>query len=226
MVKLTALLREKSEAVNAAAEAAVELVRGYSQIDPYGDDDGKAGDGNGGGSSSSSSPNPWKDPRKMFASLDAAREVLKAAWADLEVAVRLEEEREAKDERGEFAEADADDFDANDGRLKVAYVDMATEAFADVLDGLRNEEGDDLDVDVLVDCLQSGLDLMSRDERALFLRGLSQREDSFGSDGGDAGDEDEDKDDGGGGAKLTPHEKRRRELGFHVETTTAPAAAS
>jgi len=104
---------------------------------------------------------------------------------------------------------------------------MVTEAFADVLDNLRSEEGDDLDVDVLVDCLQSGLELMTQQDKELLLmsRQNSGEEWAEGDDGEGmdiAQDEPGASPKPGPGRGLTPHEKRRRELGFHVEAAGTP----
>jgi hypothetical protein len=56
-----------------------------------------------------------------------------------------------------------------------------------------------------VDCLQSGLDLMTNDEKDLFLQEVHGEFDC--GDNGDDVDE------------LTPHETRRRQLGFHIDST-------
>lgn len=91
-------------------------------------------------------------------------------------------------------------------------MDMITDAFADVLEDLRQKEGDSLDVDVLVDCLQSGIDLMTQEDKEFFL--MSER--SIKIEDNDEPFEDDDED-----GKLTPHELRRRQLGFHIEPTSA-----
>ena len=77
------------------------------------------------------------------------------------------------------------------------YVDLITDSFADVLDEMRKEE--DVNVDILVDCLQSGIELLSNEEVELMME---QEEDDM-----EADDEE----------SLTPHEQRRRELGFNVQ---------
>ena len=75
---------------------------------------------------------------------------------------------------------------------------MITDSFSDVLEDLRTGDAD-FDVDVLVDCLQSGVDLMNQEDRELFMQEM------------DNDDDEEENDD----SKLTPHELRRRLLGFH-----------
>jgi hypothetical protein len=78
---------------------------------------------------------------------------------------------------------------------------------------LRNSDTDTLNVDVLVDCLQSGLELLNQEDKDILFRGM---------DDDDVGAVDVDDDDKGQGVKdmdqddekLTPHEGHRRKLGF------------
>ena len=68
---------------------------------------------------------------------------------------------------------------------------------------MREAEGDQLDVDVLVDCLQSGMDLLNEEDRDGFFEAFEK---------GSAGeDEDSDK-----GPSRSVHEMRRHELGLDL----------
>lgn len=162
---------KQAEAVDEAVTQALELVKTYA--DPK---------------------NPaWKDgPDQIYKELDQARYSIVRAWDELQVAMSKQEgvEDETKETS---AETDKEG-------LRVAYIDMITDAFADVLDNLRqNDTNDPIDVDVLVDCLQSGLDLMNTTATG----SLSMGDLSF-----DEGDTDTT------GNTITPHESRRRQLGF------------
>jgi hypothetical protein len=109
--------------------------------------------------------------------------------------------------------------------IRMAYMDMITDAFADVLEDLRQkqESDDPIDVETLVDCLQNGLDvLLVSNNNNYRLSSFSETDFEFG--GGDTtrsednnvgddsnkSDDDEDDED----VKLTPHESRRRQLGY------------
>ena len=165
------------EAVDDAATKALHLIRTFAETNPHNHDGNDAPD------------NPWRHPQQIFRDLDAARQDLTAASTALRRAA-------ARIENGPAEPRDVEDF-------RAAYVDMVTDAFANVLEELHAEEEAKVDVDILVDCLQSGMGLMTQDEKDLFLQE----------------DEGEDDDD----LRLTPHEIRRRQLGFKVET---PASTS
>ena len=76
--------------------------------------------------------------------------------------------------------------EVDEEKIRLAYMDMITDAFSDVLDDLKRNEK--FDVNLLVDCLQSGLEIM--DDKEFFF---------------------DDEEDNGG---LSPQEIRRRSLGF------------
>jgi hypothetical protein len=117
--------------------------------------------------------NPWRNPGDMWAQLDKARDDIQEAWGT------TEEAKEQPDHKVAFT---------------AMYIDLITDSFADVLDDMRKDDA--VDVDILVDCLQSGLELLSTEEVDLMM----EQEDDMEEEG-----------------TLTPHEQRRRELGFHVE---------
>lgn len=123
------------------------------------------------------SNNPWKDPQNMLDQLDRAREdIIKAS------------------EQPNNAPEVTSPIDEND--FRTCYMDMVTNAFADVLEDMRNNNSDEeLDVDVLVDCLQSGMDFLSGEEQEFLMMD---------------DDEYEQLDDG----LATPHEERQRQLGL------------
>ena len=119
----------------------------------------------------------WKNPQEIFDQLDTARNEVIEAWK--------EDEQEVSK-------------DLDEAQFRILYMDMITDAFADVLDNIRESEGNHLDVDVLVDCLQSGIDLLSLQDKELLMNSYE-------------GDFDEMED---LSSSLTPHEQKRREQGF------------
>ena len=116
----------------------------------------------------------WSNPNAIFDQLDAARKEVMDAWSDVQSQAAIPHE------------------EIDETAFRVLYLDMITDAYADVLDQLRKD--DVVDVNVLVDCLQSGMDFLTSEEKELFMQDASMEEE--------------------GG--LTPHEKRRRALGFHI----------
>ena len=119
--------------------------------------------------------NPWRNPQDMWTRLDQAREDLQEAWRSIE--------------------AEKPQLDRKVIRT-AAYIDLITDSFADVLEELRTNQ--ELDVNILVDCLQSGIELLSSEEAELMMEEEEE---------GNENEED----------ALTPHERRRRELGFNVQ---------
>lgn len=138
--------------------------------------------------------NPWCDPDKMMKELRFVRDELMEAWHLLKQA-HDEKQRQQQREKGTTSSPEArEDF-------RVQYMDMVTEAFGDVLEGMRQAEGDKLDVDVLVDCLQSGMDLLNDEEREGFFEAFDEE---FEEETDDAKEE------------LSIHELRRKEMGLDV----------
>jgi hypothetical protein len=144
---------------------------------------------------------PWQNPDHMYQQLDHARTEISNAWKALDAAAARETETPAAT--------------TTKDQLLVAYMDMITDSFADVLENLRQNAHDDpLDVQVLVDCLQSGLDLVNMNgsiqqlNEADFLWAVDNDEETTMND-----DSEEER--------LTMHERRRRELGFQLEESTA-----
>eukprot|EP00543_Licmophora_paradoxa_P010010 CAMPEP_0202468138 /NCGR_PEP_ID=MMETSP1360-20130828/74334_1 /ASSEMBLY_ACC=CAM_ASM_000848 /TAXON_ID=515479 /ORGANISM="Licmophora paradoxa, Strain CCMP2313" /LENGTH=157 /DNA_ID=CAMNT_0049092955 /DNA_START=11 /DNA_END=484 /DNA_ORIENTATION=+ len=119
---------------------------------------------------------PWKNPDEIFAKLDEARKQVVDAFV-------AEEQDEAKKGLDENA-------------FRTLYVDMVTDAFATVLDDMRSGNKD-VDVNVLVDCLESGMDFLSSEEKDLFRL-------EFGDDELDE-------------SLTSIHEQRRSEVDFTVE---------
>jgi hypothetical protein len=189
---------KESTAVDVAATAAIDLVRELSERDPHDKDEA----------------NPWRNPEQVFQQLDQARTGISKAWEELHAAAAALE----KTDTNAATVNSSSDMDitplssnvtasVNEDDLRAAYMDMITDAFADVLEDLRANEAEDIDVGVLVDCLQSGLDLMSQEEKDFFMQDNEEL---------NTMDESENND-----VAVTPHELRRRELGFSMQIPSA-----
>jgi hypothetical protein len=177
---------KESTAVDAAATAAIDLVRELSERDPHDEDEA----------------NPWRNPEQVFQQLDQARTGITKAWEELHAAAAALEQKDDNATKEPSSSVNEDD-------LRAAYMDMITDAFADVLEDMRANEAEDIDVDVLVDCLQSGLDLMSQEEKEFFMQ---DNEELNNMDEGESNDID---------VAVTPHELRRQELGFNMKIPSA-----
>jgi hypothetical protein len=192
--------------VNEAIVQALDLVRSFSDRNhPY-----------------------WEtSPERVYEELDAARTQIMHAWEILriqqgkiskssnsekagEAARKEEESAESLSEEGadddDNASGDLHDTSEKEG-IRVAYIDMITDAFADVLENMRQQEDNEkvLDVEILCDCLQSGLEILSTSHSKLLKTDFSFREDDF---------DDELDDDEQRNKFETPHESRRKQLGF------------
>jgi hypothetical protein len=164
--------------VDQAATKAYELIQRYAEVsNPYDDE---------------TEDNPWRDPHAMFDAMKVARGELMSAWNELNATTTT------------ITESNDSGNEKREGDFRAAYVDMVTDAFADVLENMRNNEAQEIDLDILVDCLQSGYDLLTMQDKDIFFRELEE---------GEAEDEDDTD-------NATPHERRRRELGFDVSVSS------
>jgi hypothetical protein len=195
-----------------AATKATELVQTFATVDdPYSTDE----------------ENPWKHPDRIFQALRAARDDLLQAWKELETQQQLEQQQQANNTDGGGGGDGDSQKPLDPEHCRALYMDMITDAFADTLENMRNTEGSSsqLNVDVLVDCLQSGMDLLTNEEQAalFFSQALDHEFDQ--EDEAEAEDEDETGDTSMMADKeketkndetLTPHERHRRKMGLDV----------
>jgi Ribosome-assembly protein 3 len=181
---------EQALAVDAAVQKALDLVQRYSEND---------------------TDPAWQNPDLIYQQLDQARAEISLAWKNLDAATAALSP--------DTATAAAAAGCSTKEQLRTAYMDMITDAFADVLENMRQNSqvnNDPIDVEVLVDLLQSGLDLFYMNH-SIQLMGEADFlwNSSYDNDDTDAMNDDDEE------VLLTPHELRRRELGFHVEESTA-----
>merc|ERR1712194_277371 len=111
--------------------------------------------------------NPWKNPQVIDDALNIALNELNAAWqnvkAEREAATAIIEGYEEEEEEEEKKEEDEDNAIPEE-EFRVLYMNLMTDAFGDVLETMNQESGQEgkatVDVDILVDCLQSGIDFV------------------------------------------------------------------
>jgi len=156
-----------------------------------------------------------QDPLRVYDELSTVTTAMSNEWKDFHSKIAsIQREKEIQSEE-------------NEATFREAYMNLVTEAFADELDDLRQglirstekekevpdilkqdnivmpEEvtaNGDVDVNILIEMLESGMAGWTADEKELLLLDLKQRDD------GDRMEMEMDVD------RLTPHEKRRREL--------------
>jgi DNA-binding SARP family transcriptional activator len=126
------------ERLKCSSEAAVEMIQRYAAMDPMDEN------------------SPWQNPQDIFEQLQQARSDIQTAWKDFQDAVATEQ---SKTEKNACAKSLSED------EFRILYMDMITDAFGDVLEEMRLQAGDKMDVDVLVDCLQSGMEFLEENER-------------------------------------------------------------
>jgi Mg2+ and Co2+ transporter CorA len=171
-------MEQASARLEQAARRAHDLIEGYSEKDPRSDD----------------ANNPWLNPEQMHSTLNEARLDLTRAWEDLKTEHERKQSLATATEQGASSSMDEEKF-------RALYIDMITDAFADTLENMRQQNDGVIDVDILVDCLQSGMDLLESNDRDSFFSSLDELED--------------DDEDG-----LPVHEVRRRELGYDVPVSS------
>eukprot|EP00980_Cylindrotheca_fusiformis_P013494 scaffold3448_cov92-Cylindrotheca_fusiformis.AAC.4 len=136
-----------------------------------------------------------KDPTELFENLIQMQTELQTAWKE------AKEEIEKEEQQNESSANDAT-IDAN---FRAFYVEMMTDAFAEPLEEMRKQQqqqeaanDDVVDVNILAECLQSGMDLLTKEERKFFMEELLQNNNNNNND-------------------EPYHTIRRRELGYDVK---------
>jgi len=210
------------------SDRGVELVRMYASIDPTTTTTTK--DTNKQQQQQQQQPNPWKDPEMMLSQLKQVRDELTTAWNDLEKERRKKRQSQNEDEEQES--------EPDEEQLRVLYMDMVTDAFGDVLDQMRQQEATaaaattrnsndgssgGIDVDLLVDCLQNGMEFLDPSDRnKQFFEGFDDDDDDDDDEEEDLMDEDEDDDDNSDDMNgLTCHQLRQREIGYQSPSPSA-----
>mmetsp|Transcript_17442 Transcript_17442/g.17541 ORF Transcript_17442/g.17541 Transcript_17442/m.17541 type:complete len:249 (+) Transcript_17442:138-884(+) len=220
-----------------ASKKAVEVVNRFANIEPPLDDDDDEADleaerdeeEEDDTSRYISSMNPWKNPQVIEEELNIARNELNAAWKNVKAerdavtsaavteAYEVEDDEEKKEED--------EDNEIPEEEFRVLYMNMMTDAFGDVLETMNQESGQEgkptVDVDILVDCLQSGIDFLDPVEELNKRSYFDSLDYNFGEDDDDdiddkMNDDNNDNDEEG----LTIHEMKQRSLGYLVSSSS------
>lgn len=156
------------------------------------------------------------DPGDLFDRMDEMRQNLQLAWKDV-----LEENNadsqvdDSSNKKGSKRGLDSkvqNGSNMTEEEYRLAYIDTMTEVMAEPLDAMRQQHEQDqqaasgktaldMDINLIVDVLQSGIDLLDPDEKMLFLEELQAIVK-------DENDDDEIK------PGQSIHMMRRKELGF------------
>jgi hypothetical protein len=152
------------------------------------------------------------NPDQVFESLDQARNRIALAVDSLEKSVNNElPVNGCKRTDNVFDPANV--ALSEQDHIRIAYLNMITDAFSDVLEDLRSKDtekdsGAVVDLDILADCLQSGYDMLAMLGQNSYT---SWTENDFLWN-----DEHDDLMNDTADADLTPHERHRQELGFQL----------
>eukprot|EP00525_Craspedostauros_australis_P001901 CAMPEP_0198116980 /NCGR_PEP_ID=MMETSP1442-20131203/15927_1 /TAXON_ID= /ORGANISM="Craspedostauros australis, Strain CCMP3328" /LENGTH=200 /DNA_ID=CAMNT_0043774925 /DNA_START=169 /DNA_END=771 /DNA_ORIENTATION=- len=177
-------LQNNVKRVDIAAEKAYQLIQDFARrYDGSNDMD----------DDTSTNDNPWKDPENMHVQLQSVRDELNKAWVEQSDRVATPSSKAGS------RPPSGDDF-------RAFYIDLITDAFADSLQSMQ-ESGEEINLDVLADCLQSGIDLYDDRDRDLLHKEFGDFDNDAGSiDGGDGNDDDET-------GAMTPHRRNQIEAG-------------
>ena len=171
-----------------------------------------------------------KDGFRPSNNIDSTRTI------DLDMEANMDDGLNGNESGGDGEEKDDDSSDTNnsstpgttDDGFRAQYMNTMTETFGDALEQMHQQG--DVDVDVLVECLQSGIDFLEPHEivkthetsLSFFdsLKGSSSDANGKGGNDGDVamdgnnGNDNDNNNDNDGGA--TVHERRQRKLGYLV----------
>jgi len=216
-----------------ASKKAVEVVNRFANIEPPLDEDDEADleeeeDEEGDRSTNTTTTNPWKNPQVIEEELNIARNELNAAWKNVKAerdAVTSAAVTEAyENEDDEEKKEEDEDNEIPEEEFRVLYMNMMTDAFGDVLETMNQESGQEgkptVDVDILVDCLQSGIDFLDPVEELNKRSYFDSLDYNFGEDDDDDDDKMNDDDNDNDEEGLTIHEMKQRSLGYLVSSSS------
>eukprot|EP00751_Fragilariopsis_kerguelensis_P030440 CAMPEP_0170920668 /NCGR_PEP_ID=MMETSP0735-20130129/9358_1 /TAXON_ID=186038 /ORGANISM="Fragilariopsis kerguelensis, Strain L26-C5" /LENGTH=245 /DNA_ID=CAMNT_0011319667 /DNA_START=233 /DNA_END=970 /DNA_ORIENTATION=- len=218
-----------------ASKKAVEVVNRFANIEPPLDDDDddadlEEEDEEGDRSTNTTTTNPWKNPQVIEEELNIARNELNAAWKNVKAerdavtSAAVTEAYEVEEEEEEKKEDEDSDIAIPEEEFRVLYMNMMTDAFGDVLETMNQESGQEgkptVDVDILVDCLQSGIDFLDPVEELNKRSYFDSLDYNFGEDDDDDNDDDKMNDDNDEEG-LTIHEMKQRSLGYLVSSSAS-----
>jgi hypothetical protein len=158
------------------------------------------------------------NPDEIYQQLDTARNQITKSWQELYTAFHSQtddDDDENVDHRGSPV--------TEQEQIRIAYLNMITDSFGNVLENLHNEENyaNNLNVDVLADCLQSGYDLLTQFNASASSTWYENDfvwndndDDNDDDDDHHINDDDDDEEEDNDDNLKTPHERHRQQLGF------------
>mmetsp|Transcript_6884 Transcript_6884/g.17259 ORF Transcript_6884/g.17259 Transcript_6884/m.17259 type:complete len:225 (-) Transcript_6884:533-1207(-) len=212
------------ERLNDASHRAIELVHRLASEEPPRSEKG-ANDSSSGNTKSNNNNkknkndnnNPWANPESIQEQLVAARGDLESAWNKLRSTTQtnLDDDDDNDNDNEQDDDDDDDDDKLSDEEFRALYIETMTDAFGDVLQQTMQSSSssnnsntdDDEHVELLVDCLQSGMDLLDPDQllsRSYFASLVGETEMET--------------------TETTVHEARQRALGY-LTGESSPAMA-
>jgi hypothetical protein len=225
------------DAVHESIQKALDLIQYYSE-----NADDAAGKCESSGSTKSDTSKDRKstihtNPDEVYQQLDTARNAITDAWQTLYTAFYANHTDDNDDKHDEeekvegpcdtttFTKEERASNDTNDDplteqeRIRIAYLNMITDSFGNVLEQLNNEETN-VNVDVLADCLQSGHDLLTQlntaSSSSLPTDMWNDTDFLWNDDNEDDDDDDHETPHTDDQYELTPHELHRQALGFQL----------
>lgn len=217
------------DALHESIQRAIDLIQFYSEQAEGTATDGTSTTGrinhnNTTTTTTSSTTMTVTHPDEIYQQLDTARNQITKSWQELYTAFQSQtddNDDENVDHRGSPL--------SEQEQIRIAYLNMITDSFGNVLENLHNDKNyaNNLNVDVLADCLQSGYDLLTQFNASAsstwydndFVWNEDEEEEAEGRDNdddhhmNDNNDDDDDADDDDNNLK-TPHERHRQQLGF------------
>ena len=210
------------ERLNNASKNAIQIVNRFANIEPpvssstssmsvYNIKNDNTEDDN-------NNNNPWRNPKLIEKELNIVRNELNDAWMEL----KKNQNKKGSLEHGDDIDADDDDeMVLSETEFRVRYMDMITDAFGDILDemnkkqeGNNNSDDTNFDVEILVDCLQSGIDFLdptTEYKRQSYFNSLVLPLDN---DTTTMNDDDEENKNNNDHEQLTIHQMKQRSLGY------------
>ena len=156
------------ERLNNASKNAIQIVNRFATIEPPVSSTSSAmsvdNRKNDNEEDDNNNSNPWRNPKLIENELNIVRNELNDAWMEL----KKNQNKKGSLENG-YDAADDDDERVllSETEFRVLYMDMITDSFGDILDEMNkkqesniNSDDTNFDVEILVDCLQSGIDFL------------------------------------------------------------------
>jgi hypothetical protein len=198
------------ERLNNASKNAINIVNRFANIEPPPPSAAAATATATDDTTNDNDSNPWRNPQIIENELNIVRNELNDAWMELK-----KKNNNNKSSSLEKNDNNENNDEISENEFHVLYMDMITDSFGDILDEMnkkQDEEGNaNFDVDILVDCLQSGVDFL---DPSTEYNKKSYFNSLLPLDNNDKDAMDEEKDENNNDEHLTTHQMKQRSLGY------------